>query len=169
MGSHSDSIVGLAFQEKSSFTGPSQSRSMSVADTTVGVTPAEYKLLKDKLLVAEERGNSSSGSGALPLSRRGGEKRPFGQSGGAGGVAKRHESEAEETEEDGEEEVCFGLVLLSVSMDGVIKAWEMLGKNEKYCMRHPGGVEVTTMLVLPGGLTLVTGEIFLLARDVAMR
>lgn len=58
-----------------------------------------------------------------------------------------------------EEEVgLLGLVLLSASMDGSVRAWETLGKSEKYCMRHPASEEVTTMLVLPGGSVLVTGE-----------
>lgn len=162
MGSHGDSIVGLAFQENRALTGPAQSsRDKHVAETTVDATTAEYKLI-----VAEETGNSSGG--ALTLSGKCGEKRLSVQSehSGAGRVAKDQDSEVVETE-GGEEEACFGLVLLSASMDGVIKAWEMLGKNEKYSMRHPGGVEVTSMLVLPGGSILVTGEIRLLAKDAA--
>ena len=56
-----------------------------------------------------------------------------------------------------EETGLFGLVLLSASMDGSIRAWETLGKSEKYCMRHPASEEATTMVVLPGGSVLATG------------
>lgn len=58
-----------------------------------------------------------------------------------------------------EEEAGFGLVVLSASLDGTIRAWETLGNSEKYRMRHPIGEEVTSMLVLPGESILATGEI----------
>lgn len=104
-----------------------------------------------------------------------GEKRPTDQRSShcsAGGVAETHNTDTETSEEDTkeeeeeeqeegdgkDEEAGFGLVVLSASMNGVIRAWETLGKSEKYCMRHSGGVEVTSMLVLPGGSVLVTGK-----------
>lgn len=94
------------------------------------------------------------------------EKRFSGQSGhsGAGGVAKNDGNDKEATEDDGEDEASFGLVVLSASVDGTISAWEMLGKSEKYRMRHPAGVEVTSMLVLPGGSVLVSGEFKVIVR-----
>lgn len=74
------------------------------------------------------------------------------------GVTRGHGFEPDEAQEDGEGRSGFESSVLSASMDGVIRAWETLGKSEKYRMRHPEGVEVTSMLVLPGGSVLVTGE-----------
>lgn len=55
-------------------------------------------------------------------------------------------------------EVGSGLMVLSVSVDGAVRIWETLGKSEQYRMQHPSGVEVTSILVLPGGFILATGE-----------
>lgn len=124
---------------------------------TVGGSTVENKLGDKKLVVEEINGVDIS---VAKKSRQRAEKRFSGQSGhsGEGGVVKNDCSDKEATEDDGEEDVGFGLVVLSASVDGTISAWEMLGKSEKYRMRHPAGVEVTSMLVLPGGSVLVTGE-----------
>lgn len=52
----------------------------------------------------------------------------------------------------------IGLSVLSVSMDGKISAWETVGESEKYQMQHSQDEEVASMVVLPGGRILATGE-----------
>lgn len=166
IGRHDDSIVALGFQQAAAFAGRETCHA-GPAGKTLGVTTAEFKL-EDKALAAEE----ASGSGVTPATgpgRQGDANRLGGQNGrrSSAGVAGGLDSEPDAAKEDGEEEVVTEPVLLSASMDGVIRAWETLGKSEKYRMRHPAGVEVTSMLVLPGGSLLVTGETRKLVAGVA--
>eukprot|EP00752_Nemacystus_decipiens_P009558 g8538.t1 len=127
---------------------------------------------EDNAVVAEGARGSAGTPPAAEPGRRGGASRPGGRSSGgrgAAGVARGLDSELDAANEGGEqqqeeeeekgkkEKAGFESVVLSASMDGTVRAWEMLGKSEKYRMRHPNGVEVTSMLVLPGGAILVTG------------
>lgn len=174
IGRHDDGIVGLGFQQAVPFAGRGTCDETGLTETTatpddVATTAAGIKLDDDSALVASEEAYGSRGTPAAKPSRQGGVNRPGGRrSGGRGaagaarGLGGEQEAAAEEDEEGGEEggegEAGFESVVLSASMDGVVRAWEMLGKSEKYRMRHPAGVEVTSMLVLPGGSVLVTGE-----------
>lgn len=169
IGRHDDSIVGLGFQQAMPFAGRETGNSTGLADaTTPGVATAPgFELDDDILSVAEEAHGSGGGTPAAKPGRRGGANRPGGRSRGRGaarGLGNEQDAEKEDGEEEAgegegeEEEAGFESVVLSASMDGVVRAWEMLGKSEKYRMRHPAGVEVTSMLVLPGGFVLATGE-----------
>lgn len=114
----------------------------------------------------------TSATAAASLGREGGTAMPFSPGGGAPSARRddrgpmrsddrnliRSGGSERSKSKRVEEEIGVGLVLLSASMDGSVRAWETLGKSEKYCMRHPAAEEVTTMLVLPGGSILVTGE-----------
>lgn len=156
IGRHDDSILGLDFQGAAALAGQ-QNCDGYLDRTTVDVTTAERQLDGEKLVVKQKNGGGTS---VTKSSQKRVEQRFSAQDGhsGAGGVGRDDGSDKEATEDDGEDEVSFGLVVLSASMDGTISAWEMLGKSEKYRMRQPAGVEVTSMLVLTGGSVLVTGE-----------
>lgn len=156
IGRHDDSIVGLGFQEAAAFTFGRDTYNTGLAETTADITTEGFKP-EDKALVAVEAASGSGGTPATKRGRQGGTNRLGAQSGrrGAGGIERGFGSEADEAKE---EEAGLESVVLSASMDGVVRAWEMLGKSEKYRMRHPAGVEVTSMLVLPGGSVLVTGK-----------
>lgn len=185
IGRHDDSILGLGFQGASAYpsrrNAPSNDGGIDIAGRAGSVQKLEDR--SEKQYVDESKGsctgvvrttcNELEGTGLEFDS----DKRPTdqrGSHGSVGGVAEIHNSDTEASEEDTkeeeeegeqeeeegkEEEAGFGLVVLSASMNGVIRAWETLGKSEKYCMQHSGGVEVTSMLVLPGGSVLVTGMI----------
>lgn len=157
VGRHDESIVGLGFQQAASLAGRDTS-SAGLAETTADITTAGSKLDNNASVVEEARG---SGGTSVATNKQGGANRLGGERGrrrAAGGARGRLDSEPGEATEDGEGEAGFESVVLSASIDGVIRAWEILGKSEKYRMRHPAGVEVTSMLVLPGGSVLVTGE-----------
>lgn len=180
IGRHDDSIVGLGFQQPSAFAGrevrDNNTTTLAAATTTPGATATGFDL-EDKAVspVAEEPSGSGGVRATKPGRRQGSSasrlgSRRSGRNSSSGGDAATtlgsgSSSEPGVAEEDGEEEeeeeeeVALETVVLSASMDGIVRAWEMLGKSEKYRMRHPAGVEVTSMLVLPGGALLVTGEI----------
>lgn len=68
-----------------------------------------------------------------------------------------HSSEGATGKGKGQEDD-IGLSILSVSVDGKISAWETMGECEKYQIQHPPDEEVASMVVLPGGRLLATGE-----------
>lgn len=151
LGHHQESIVGLGFQGAAVTSRQASSRTGKDRNTTtIEATAAEYKLQNGKLVeetlaIPEAAGIRVRGEDKLSAhsSAAGSGAHGF----GGGGVA----------EESGEA-AGFGLLVLSASVDGTITAWETVGKSEKYKMHHPQGEEVTSMLVLPGGSVLATGE-----------
>ncbi|CAN0464501.1 unnamed protein product [Ectocarpus sp. 12 AP-2014] len=182
IGRHDESILGLGFQGAPAYpsrrNAPSNDGGIDIAGRAGNMQKHEDR--SEKNHVDESKGsctgvvrttcNELEGTGL----ECDGDKRPTdqrGSHGNVGRVAEIHYNDTEASEEDTkdeeegeqeekggkEEEASFGLVILSASLNGVIRAWETLGKSEKYCMRHSGGAEVTSMLVLPGGSVLVTG------------
>lgn len=147
LGRHNDSIVGLGFQGKA-FAGrrPSTAFDSNCIATTVTVTKAEYKVKNNELI------EDAPTAGEM---HKCGDNRHAAQSSACGVGVDNSDSALDGCRE---EEAGFGLVVLSASVDGTVRAWETLGKSEKYRMRHTAGEEVTSMLVLPGGSVLATGE-----------
>eukprot|EP00903_Cladosiphon_okamuranus_P006728 g6565.t1 len=161
IGRHDGSIIGLGFQHAASLAGRHKCGA-GLAETTPDVTTAGFKLDNNAVVAAGVREGGGTPvtanleEGANRLVVKSGHPRR-GLRDAAGEARGRLDSELGAAKESGEGEARFESVVLSASMDGVIIAWEMLGKSEKYRMRHPAGVEVTSMVVLPGGSVLVTG------------
>ncbi|CAM9561047.1 unnamed protein product, partial [Hapterophycus canaliculatus] len=177
IGRHDDSIIGLGFQGMSPSMGHKKKTSGDGGnDLGEAATAIEHNFGSEKPSIDETdaeavcvAATSSRPQDNTTLSAQSHRKK----SGGGGRnkdapeVDKKNDQEEDLERKNGDdrgrkakekdEEVGCGLVVLSASMDGVIRAWEMLGKSEKYRMRHTAGVEVTSMLVLPGGTVLVTG------------
>lgn len=183
IGRHADSIVGLGFQGISVFSGRRKTPAVNSGNDPGATTkPIDHKLRGESPVIEETKTDgmcmATKASGqehnAFLLGQGHGQKTASGGLGKVDTEVDKKEDRQEDQEKmeekvndeikEEEEEVGFGLVVLSASMDGVIRAWEMLGKSEKYRMRHRSGVEVTSMLVLPGGAVLVTGEILVLLR-----
>lgn len=178
VGRHDDSIVGLGFQGVPAFTVRRKTPEVDSGDDPgVRTTTKEHELVSEKPAIddtdtegmclatmsSQHQGNALiSDPGHGKTSACGGREKEASEvdrkEGQEEDRERGEEDKGEENVTEKEEEVGFGLVVLSASMDGVIRAWEMLGKSEKYRMRHTAGVEVTSMLVLPGGSVVVTGQ-----------
>ncbi|CAM9120840.1 unnamed protein product, partial [Scytosiphon promiscuus] len=142
IGHHDDSIIGLGFQEMSAFAGR---RNTPAVDSSPG--PGVMTTTMERNLGSQKPANGVTKNDGMCVATLISHEKD-----NAAVLCQKHDQKSA-----GEQEVGFGLVALSASMDGMIRAWEMLGKSEKYRMKHAAGVEVTSMLVLPSGTVLVTG------------
>lgn len=147
LGRHDDAILGLGFQ------GGTVTARRNCTASTVDVTAACCELENEKMV----EGAPDGSAGVMSRKHRNMRNSVISscRAGGAGGPGH-----SDSPTEDGieEESAGFGLVVLSACIDGSVKAWETLGMSEKYRMKHPTGDEVTSMLILPGGSILATGE-----------
>lgn len=155
LGLHNDAIVGLGFQ------GGKVVRKRDRAASTIDATAACHKLENDKLVEgAPDRYADMMTSQKYDKKLR----HSATSSSGRAGEARRR-SHGDSATEDEEETAGVSLVVLSACIDGSVRAWETLGMSEKYRMEHPVGEEVISMLVLPGGSILATGETETLSRN----
>ena len=154
LGQHESTILGLGFQGT-----PFAGRRPTAASTDHTLAAGDVKTVErnNKLnhgTQARETTADTLATAEMTLAREGTPSPPLDRERMRSRGTERATTKGGVEEEGG----ALGLVLLSASMDGSVRAWETLGKSEKYCMRHPATEEVTTMLVLPGGSVLVTGE-----------
>lgn len=150
LGRHNDSIVGLGFQGEV-FTRRRPISALGDEGNEAVTESAEIENGLGDTKTAEEAPTAS-----LAAAMRKQHNKRCSADSCLGSTTVDGDGKTAET--GGEEDAGLGPVVLSASMDGTVRAWETLGKSEKYRMRHPVGEEVTSMLVLPGGSVLATGE-----------
>lgn len=157
LGSHDDTIIGLGFEginysngrtaaagstSLTSIASAASSPGDTADQTTTETTLASAK--HQRRVVVEKKHSVENTSRGERESR-----------GAAGGTSSNGNDK--DREDMDEQEQVFGLVVLSACIDGTVRAWETCGMSEKYRMRHPPDEEVTSMLVLPGGVVMATG------------
>lgn len=168
IGNHDDAIVSLAFQTARNTGGKAttdtivSSNVMDVASETAarstGVTSAashhgrqsrggQYAS-QTEVEAADDRTRTSKDGFSRAFQDH---RRPA--------SALRTDEDRAPSSPDRDPDSIFDLLLVSACVDGTVCAWATYGTaGRKYRLGHPSGDEVTSMIVLPGGFTMVTGE-----------